>query len=250
MLNFRSPFQLIIIFPLTLPCSLSGQASDGQAPDMESQSLWGLIQEGGWAMWPLGLCSLAMLFFIFYGWKESQTKKFIPQSTLKKVRSQLEAREISKATEMLEEQPSVLSKTMILAMTKARPEMQDANKEKIESSLVEALEGEENSVGQWINYLNVVAAVAPMIGLLGTVSGMIGAFSTIAQGGMGRPELLAGDIGEALITTATGLVIGIPAMIAYFVLRNRLSNLMLATKQTASQLIDALAGDFKIENKS
>ncbi len=78
---------------------------------------------------------------------------------------------------------------------------------------------------------------------------MIGAFSTIAQGGMGRPELLAGDIGEALITTATGLVIGIPAMIAYFVLRNRLSNQMLATTQTASQLIDTLAGDFKIEDE-
>ncbi len=242
-MHFRSLFQLIFIFLLTLPCSLSGQVSDSPTPEMESQNLWGMIQEGGWAMWPLGFCSLAMLFFIFYGWKESQTKKFIPKTVLKNVRSQLEAREISKATQMLEEEPSVLSKTMIIAMTKARPEMQDVNKEKIESSLVEALEGEENNVGQWINYLNVVAAVAPMIGLLGTVSGMIGAFSTIAQGGMGRPELLAGDIGEALITTATGLVIGIPAMIAYFVLRNRLSNQMLATTQTASQLIDTLAGD-------
>ena len=60
-----------------------------------------------------------------------------------------------------------------------------------------------------------------MIGLLGTVSGMISAFDTMAAGGMGRPELLAGNIGEALITTATGLVIGIPAMIAYFIMRNR-----------------------------
>jgi biopolymer transport protein ExbB len=61
-----------------------------------------------------------------------------------------------------------------------------------------------------------------MVGLLGTVSGMIGAFQTIATGGMGKPELLAGDIGEALITTATGLTIGIPAMVFYFVLKNRL----------------------------
>ena len=200
-------------------------------------------------MWPLGFCSLAMFFLIFYGWKESQEKKFIPQSALKKVSALLLAREVTQASQRLEEQPSVLSKTMIIAMAKARPELQDANKEKIESSLVEALEGEENNVGQWINYLNVVAAVAPMIGLLGTVSGMIGAFSTIAQGGMGRPELLAGDIGEALITTATGLVIGIPAMIAYFVLRNRLSNQMLATTQTASQLIDTLTGDYNKEDE-
>jgi len=84
-----------------------------------------------------------------------------------------------------------------------------------------------------------------MIGLLGTVSGMIGAFSTISSGGMGRPELLAGDIGEALITTATGLVIGIPAMVAYFILKNRLGNQMLATAQTANRLIEHLAGEIE-----
>ncbi len=77
---------------------------------------------------------------------------------------------------------------------------------------------------RWIQYMNVIATIAPMVGLLGTVSGMIGAFQTIATGGMGKPELLAGDIGEALITTATGLTIGIPAMVFYFVLRNRLDS--------------------------
>ena len=84
----------------------------------------------------------------------------------------------------------------------------------------------EGSVLRWIQYMNVIATVAPMVGLLGTVSGMIGAFQTIATGGMGKPELLAGDIGEALITTATGLTIGIPAMVFYFVLKNRLDSRM------------------------
>ena len=59
-----------------------------------------------------------------------------------------------------------------------------------------------------------------MLGLLGTVSGMIKAFQTMATGGMGKPELLAGNIGEALITTATGLIIAIPAMISYFIFKN------------------------------
>jgi len=90
----------------------------------------------------------------------------------------------------------------------------------------ETLFREESRILQWIQYTNVVAAVAPMVGLLGTVSGMIGAFSTIAGGGMGKPELLAGDIGEALITTATGLVVGIPAMLAYFILKHRLKTRM------------------------
>tara|TARA_Y100000588_G_scaffold14983_1_gene16072 strand:+ start:549 stop:737 length:189 start_codon:yes stop_codon:yes gene_type:complete len=59
----------------------------------------------------------------------------------------------------------------------------------------------------------VIAGVAPMIGLLGTLSGMIGAFQAIGTKGMGRPEAFAEDIGEALITAASGLVIGIPSMV-------------------------------------
>ena len=116
----------------------------------------------------------------------------------------------------------------------------DKGHEKAENLFIENLEAEENGVSQWVTYLNVVASVAPMIGLLGTVSGMISAFQTIGRGGMGRPELLAGDIGEALITTATGLVIGIPAMIAYFILRNRLNSAMIATAQAGTNLIEAV----------
>ena len=71
-----------------------------------------------------------------------------------------------------------------------------------------------------INFLSIIGGTAPMLGLLGTVSGMIKAFSIIAQGGMGDTGKLAGSIGEALITTATGLVIAIPAMIAYFLFKN------------------------------
>ncbi len=75
---------------------------------------------------------------------------------------------------------------------------------------------------------------------LGTVSGMIGAFQKIGQAGMGKPEELAGNIGEALITTATGLVIGIPAMVAYFYFRNRLTTRMIAVGQTGGLLMDEL----------
>jgi biopolymer transport protein ExbB len=78
-----------------------------------------------------------------------------------------------------------------------------------------------------------------MIGLLGTVSGMISAFQTIGQVGMGDPSALAGDIGEALITTATGLTIGIPAMVAYFIFRNKLNAQVLRTVESGGDLIDA-----------
>jgi len=206
-------------------------------------SLWGLLKQGGWAMYPLGLASLVMLFLIFYCYHETNRKKFIPDALLPELSQLLLQRDLYGANAQLQNSQTALTRALSSALSRARIDLPNANKPIIEDSLAESLEHEENNVGQWINYLNVVANIAPMIGLLGTVSGMIGAFQTISHGGMGRPELLAGDIGEALITTATGLIIGIPAMISYFILRNRLDNRMLAVGQTASLLVDQLAGE-------
>ena len=200
-----------------------------------------MIREGGWAMWPLGACSLVMLFLIFYAWRETGRRRFLPERQLPDIRSQLRAREIGAARDALKADDTVLGRALGKALGKARPKLPDANKPKIETLLVETLEAEESSISQWINYLNVIAATAPMIGLLGTVSGMIGAFQTMERIGMGQPQAFAGSIGEALITTATGLVIGIPAMVAYFIMKNRLGSRMTATVQTASDLIDDLA---------
>lgn len=99
-------------------------------------------------------------------------------------------------------------------------------KEAVEKAMEEAAV-EESTVGlRNINYLSIIATVAPMFGLLGTVSGMIKAFQKIGLGGMGDPEKLAADIGEAMITTAFGLIVGIPAMFFYFTLKTKfLSNM-------------------------
>lgn len=146
-------------------------------------------------MYPLGCLSLALLSLILYVWGQTSPGSFGFRP------SRWVSRPVTRQLETAAE---------------ARPDNEQA------TSMREQAESVENTVLRWIQYLNVIATVAPMVGLLGTVSGMIGAFQTIATGGMGKPELLAGDIGEALITTATGLTIGIPAMIAFFVLRNRL----------------------------
>ncbi len=198
-------------------------------------------------MYPLAACSVVMFFLIFHCVRETAPARFIPPNALPHLASLLGSHRIEEAMTHLETTPGVLARSMQPALLKARPDLADAGKEQVEAALAEALEHEENSISQWITYLNVVASVAPMIGLLGTVSGMIGAFQTISLGGMGRPELLAGDIGQALVTTATGLTIGIPAMIAYFVLRNRLENRMLETTRGATELIDTLAAGYPFD---
>ncbi len=197
-------------------------------------NLLGLIKQGGWAMYPLGICSVIMFFLIFYSWKETTAKKFFGQEQIDAALNAFEGNKVEQGLNHLETLDSLLNRSVIPALKKVHK-----GSDKSETLFIENLEAEENNVAQWVTYLNVVASVAPMIGLLGTVSGMISAFQTIGRGGMGRPELLAGDIGEALITTATGLVIGIPAMIAYFILRNRLNTAMIATAQAGTELIEA-----------
>ena len=199
----------------------------------DTLNLWGLIQQGGWAMYPLGTCSVIMLFLIFYSWKETAPKKFFIRENVNNSLSALDKGNTEQGLSYLQTTDTLLNRAVTPALKKIHK-----GPEKSENLFIENLEAEENNVAQWVTYLNVVASVAPMIGLLGTVSGMISAFQTIGRGGMGRPELLAGDIGEALITTATGLVIGIPAMIAYFVLRNRLNSAMIATAQAGTELIE------------
>lgn len=229
---------LVILGVSWLNSSLHAANNSAVTGVEQSITLFDRIVQGGFAMVPLGLCSLFLFFLIFYCWKETQRKKFIPDLVIPEAKLGIRNRAFEDVRNLFSNHDSVLGRIMFIALAKADPEHVQGNKEKVEIVLSESLEAEENNISQWINYLNVIASVAPMIGLLGTVSGMISAFDTMASGGMGRPELLAGNIGEALITTATGLVISIPAMITYFIMRNRLNNTMIVTIQLASNIMD------------
>ena len=90
--------------------------------------------------------------------------------------------------------------------------------------------------------LNTIGSIAPMIGLLGTVSGMIGAFNVLAEAGMGgdSSQQMAGNIGSALWTTAAGLVVAIPTLIAYFLFKTKFGNITAAVNQTAGDMVFTL----------
>lgn len=238
-MRFNLP-RVIVCLVLSAPAVL--QAADAPAA-AGGMSLWNLMIVGGWCMWPLGACSLIVIALTIHALRETRRARFIPDTMLPQVGKLLDDRRVQDARALLGTDRTVLARVMHAALELAKPEQPDANKARLETGIAEGIEHADNALGQWVNYLNVVATIAPMIGLLGTVSGMIGAFQTIGSGGMGRPELLAGDIGEALITTAAGLVIGIPAMIAYYILRNRLADGIMLTVQAATRLVDRLADE-------
>jgi len=239
MMPSRPPFRLIFFCLFALPFGLLAQEAESAA-SAGGTSLFGLLQQGGWAMWPLGLLMLACFYLVFLCHTLTAKRRFVPEGLAGEIVPTLRSGDFGGARGIAGRHDTVLTRLLGVALAKGRPDRTDANREGMENAFVEAAEGEENTISQWVNYLNVIATVAPMVGLLGTVSGMISAFQTIGDKGMGKPQELAGSIGEALITTATGLVIGIPAMIAYFYFRNRLTSRMIDVGQQAGVLLDEI----------
>ena len=114
--------------------------------------------------------------------------------------------------------------------------------ESIEKGLEEASGLELSKPFTWINLLNTIGSIAPMIGLLGTVTGMIGAFNVLTESGMGgeSSKQMAGNIGSALWTTAAGLVVAIPTLIAYFLYKTKFGNIVAAVNQVAGDMVFTL----------
>lgn len=207
-----------------------------------TNSLWHMISQGGWAMIPLAACSLMLIYLIIHCLRETRAANFGGDSLADRLADLCAAGKTQDALHSTREHDHVLSRVLTNALRKLSSRTAPTvATEAAEAEAAESLELEENAVAQWIHYLSVIANVAPMIGLLGTVSGMIGGFQTMSAGGMGRPELFAGDISEALITTATGLSIGIPAMIAHSYFNNRLNTLMVETNRRVGKVIDSIS---------
>ena len=117
-----------------------------------------------------------------------------------------------------------------------------ASRAKMEDSISETVGREESRYAFFINFLALLTSMSPMWGLVGTVSGMIGAFSKIGGGGMGKPEMLAKNISEALVCTVTGLMIAIVSMGFYFLFRNLLNTAMKEVESNLSEILDSLLG--------
>jgi len=210
------PIGVVLAQEAPPPPEAAEKPAEGMSKNM---TLWDLIKTGGWAMWPLGLCSVGLVTMCVLNIRLVSRKTLLPVGVVMPLRAAAEERDVGQMYSIARAAPNLFTNGLIPGLRKLNPEDPAASKPDMESAIAEAVGREEAQVGFWINFLSLIAGIAPMVGLLGTVSGMIGAFQKIGMGGMGKPEQLAGNIGEALITTATGLVIAIPAMFAYFIFR-------------------------------
>ena len=217
-------------------------AETAPPPAVKKMTLWDLIKTGGWAMWPLGLCSMGLIAFVVLNFRQINQKRLIPPAILDALQVAAAEGDAGKMADICAATPSLFTNALQAGLRKLSPADPVASKPAVEAAIAEAVGREESQLGFWINFLSLITAISPMIGLLGTVSGMIGAFQKIAGGGMGKPELLAGNIGEALITTATGLIIAIPSLFFYFLFRNMLNRIIQRAEERYSLLLDTLLG--------
>ena len=174
---------------------------------------------------------------------ELTKKKFVPDEQLNTLKTYMYNRDTKNAFAYCEQNPSFLTNVFAAGVLRLKQDAPDKGVPAAEAAITEAIDAQETKMNFWLNLISVIAAISPMIGLLGTVSGMIKAFQKIGLGGMGKPEQLAGNIGEALITTATGLIVGIPAMLAFFIFRGRFDSLLTNVTESITELIDLYTGE-------
>lgn len=187
-------------------------------------SLLTKIKQGGWAMYPLGFLSMAAFALTIYNFIVLRKKDFFDNAVATQLGEKLHALDIEGATALCEAEVSPLTRIVNHGLDSVKGGHVDT--ELFRQRLEAGSSKELAKPFVVINYLSIIASIAPMVGLLGTVSGMVKAFDSIATIGMGQPEVLAGNISEALITTASGMLVGIPAMFFFFYFKNQYGNLV------------------------
>jgi biopolymer transport protein ExbB len=193
---------------------------------------------GGIAMWPLLLCSILVLTFGIYFAFSLREKKLFPDVLWSNITKALSEGDIGKALEYCKRHQGRLTPiytVMIEESIKNQPieKIREAGERK--GALV------IGDINRNIEYLNTIGVIAPMLGLFGTVTGMMKAFSVVAyKAGLGNPRLLAAGIWEAFITTATGLPIGIVAFVLYIYFREKMGRVAIIAADKGEELINLI----------
>jgi len=235
------------------PVSVEAEAADAtenEAGEVEpvateapipTRDLWSIITGGGWLMLPIAACSFVLVAFVLERTISLRRGRVIPGPFVKRFIKQIGEGEIDrdKALELCQENGSPVAQVFAGAVRKwGRPAVE------VEQAVIDSGERVTNGLRRYLRVLNGVATVAPLLGLLGTVVGMINAFNDIAVAdAMGRPELLAGGISQALLTTAFGLSVAIPALIAYLFFVSRADRLIIDIDGLGQELVHLISAE-------
>ena len=197
--------------------------------------MFDLITSGGWLMVPILACSVASLAIILERLWALQDRLISPPDLSRNIEALLQTGQLTRDKIAEIQTSSPLGKILaagLVDLDQTTDAIRDANEE-AGRHVVHDLE-------RYLNALGTIASITPLLGLLGTVIGMIKVFATITAVGVGNPQALAGGISEALITTATGLAVGIPRLLFYRYFKGRVLELTVEMEQQAFRMLDVI----------
>ncbi|MEY3037783.1 MAG: hypothetical protein RL143_350 [Pseudomonadota bacterium] len=206
--------------------------------------MFDLITAGGWLMIPIILCSIVALAISIERLLALRADRIVPPGLLADVWGLYKGSKLT--DERLREirQASALGTLVVTGLVNARH-----GREAMKASIQEAAGDVVHQMERYLNTLGTISVITPLLGLLGTVIGMIKVFSQIMVAGTGNANLLAGGISEALLTTAAGLSVAIPALIMHRFFQRKITSLIVAMEQESLKLVDVIHGDREVDFK-
>lgn len=196
-----------------------------------------ILMAGGWAMLPILVCSAVALAIVLERWWTLRRKSVLPDGLGEEVRQWARSGQLDpKHLEALAA-GSPLGELLAGALA-VRNRPREQIKERIEDTGRHVVHRME----RYLNTLGTIALIGPLLGLLGTVIGLIRMFMQVMGGGMADPTKMAGGIGEALICTATGLIVAIPAYVLHRYFRSKVAGYCIDMEKQATALLDELTG--------
>jgi biopolymer transport protein ExbB len=212
-------------------------AAGAEALDVGGGGFLGVVVRGGFlgiALWlALAALSVAGTHLIVDSFIKIRTQRMMPEVLIGRVREALDAHDLPQATELCGAETGALPNILSAGFINASD-----GPEAAQDAIGAAADLESEKLLQRVNYLNVVGNLAPMLGLLGTVQGMIMAFATLGtEAGAAKNAMLAVNISQALYTTAAGLVIAVPALGFFSFFRNRATKIILSMEALTMELM-------------
>lgn len=213
-----------------------------EKPKVTEKTMLDYYNGGGVWMHPIALCLFGSLSVLIVCGLKINRGAVIPPAVVAALDGMIPQRQVGEAYQLCQAKISPLTNAVAAALMKVNYERDKFNKAEMENAAAEVIVNEETKLMFWVNWFNVMAQLAPLLGLLGTAVGMIQSFELLAAG-KAEPADLAGGIGVAMLTTALGLIVAIPSMFLYFLYRGLATGYISDLQFQVGKYLDMFAGD-------